>query len=136
MFVSSRLFKSFLFRFVIAAKVLELLRFGLWFNCFESRISLASLKFDLSSSFLSFLEFLFCLVSKFISFETLGKLILVSVTVDKSIFDSTSIISLKTELDSILAVLFSLKFIGKFAEASVIISFWATLIADDIPTKE
>jgi len=51
-------------------------------------------------------------------------------------FVSFKFISYKTEFDSILSELFSLIFAGKFADASVIISFWATSIADEMPTME
>ena len=51
-------------------------------------------------------------------------------------FVSSIFISYKTEFVSIVFKLFSFIFAGKFADASVIISFWATSIADEIPTIE
>ncbi len=51
-------------------------------------------------------------------------------------FESSMLISYKTEFVFTLFKLFSFIFAGKFADASVIISFWATSIADEIPTIE
>ena len=49
---------------------------------------------------------------------------------------SSMFISFKTESDCIIFDLFLLIFEGKLADASVIISFCATSIAEDIPTIE
>ena len=74
---------------------------------------------------------------KLISLVCSGKLILVSrpilLTFD---FVSSIFISFKTEFDSILFNFPSSILVGKFADASVIISFCATSIADEIPTIE
>ena len=49
---------------------------------------------------------------------------------------SSMLISSKTESNSVLFDLFSLILVGKFADASVIISFCATSIAEEMPTIE
>ena len=77
------------------------------------------------------------LALKLISLVCSGKLIFdwrsILLTFD---FDSSIFISYRTEFVSILLNLFSFIFVGKFAEASVIMSFWATSIADEMPTIE
>ena len=77
------------------------------------------------------------MVLKLISFVCLGKLIFDSRSI-LLLFDfvSSMFISYKTEFVSILFELFSFILAGKFADASVIISFWATSIADEMPTME
>ena len=86
---------------------------------------------------IKFSESLTTLELKLISLVCSGKLIFVSRPI-LLFFDfvSSIFISFKTEFDSILFDFFSLTFVGKFADASVIISFCATSIADEMPTIE
>ena len=86
---------------------------------------------------IKFSESLIILELKFTSLVCSGKLIFVSRPI-LLLFDfvSSIFISFKTEFDSILFDLSSLTFVGKFADASVIISFCATSIADEMPTIE
>ena len=66
-----------------------------------------------------------------------GKLIFDSSPIFLSLnFVSSKFISFKTEFDSIIFDLSLLMFVDRFADASVIISFCATSIADEIPTIE
>ena len=82
-------------------------------------------------------EFLANLALKLISSDCSGKLIFVSRPVFL-LFDIVSfiLISFKTESNCILFNSLSFKFVGKFADASVIMSFCATSIAEEIPTIE
>ena len=83
------------------------------------------------------MESVISLVLKLISLVFSGKLIFDSRSILLSLaFVSFIFISYKTEFVSILFELLSLIFAGKFADASVIISFWATSIADEMPTME
>ena len=84
-----------------------------------------------------FSESLTTLELKLISLVCSGKLIFVSRPILLLCdFVSSIFISFKTEFDSTLFNLFSVTFDGKFADASVIISFCATLIAEEMPTIE
>ena len=74
---------------------------------------------------------------RFISLDCSGRLIFVSIPI-LLLFDfvSSIFISFKTECDSIVFDLSSLTIVVKLADASVIISFCATSIADEMPTIE
>ena len=83
------------------------------------------------------LESLTFLELKYISLVCSGKLIFVSRPILLAFdFVSSIFISFKTEFNSILFDLSSSILVGKFADASVIISFCATSIADEMPTIE
>ena len=86
---------------------------------------------------IKFSESLTDLELKFTSLVCSGKLIFVSKSI-LLLFDfvSSIFISFKTEFDSMLFDLSSLIFVGKFADASVMMSFCATSIADEMPTME
>ena len=87
--------------------------------------------------FINFSESLNNLSLNLISFVCSGRLIFVSSPM-LLLFGliSSMLISSKTESNSVLFDLFSLIFAGKFADASVIISFCATSIAEEMPTIE
>ena len=83
------------------------------------------------------MESVITLLLKLISLVCSGKLIFDSRPILLSFdFVSSMFISYKTEFVSILFELFSFIFAGKFADASVIISFCATSIAEEMPTIE
>ena len=86
---------------------------------------------------INFSESLIILALRFISLDCSGRLIFVSIPI-LLLFDfvSSIFISFKTEFDSIVFDLSSLTIVGKLADASVIISFCATSIADEMPTIE